>query len=246
MNACWDQTDRKLNVKDRQSTMMMHAGVAVTITNVTDILSFAIGCYTQLPGIQLFCMYACSCVFFCYIYQLTYFAGFMAIMGNAEVENRHCLFFYKLDAEKVVPQSLEDSSANEKKEELHLSTLSVNEKEDPEQPKISKKHGVPNDERHATHPNNMIHKFFSNKYAPFLMKNEVRAIIALLYIVYAYFTWTGCMTFKEGLEPGHLVTDDHYIAQYFEDMKMFWKVGPQLHVAVLKPPNFIDPVERFD
>lgn len=70
MNACWDQTDRSLPVADRQSTMMMHAGVAVTITNVTDILSFAIGCYTQLPGIQLFCIYACACVFFCYIYQV--------------------------------------------------------------------------------------------------------------------------------------------------------------------------------
>lgn len=53
MNACWDQTDKNLPVHERMQEMMMHAGVAVTITNVTDILSFLIGCSSELPGIQV-------------------------------------------------------------------------------------------------------------------------------------------------------------------------------------------------
>lgn len=71
MNACWDQTDRSLSVEERMSVMMMHAGVAVSITNITDILSFAIGCYTELPGIEMFCLYACFSVLFCYVYQVS-------------------------------------------------------------------------------------------------------------------------------------------------------------------------------
>lgn len=43
MNACWDQTSDSLTVPERMSKTLSHAGVAVTITNVTDILSFAIG-----------------------------------------------------------------------------------------------------------------------------------------------------------------------------------------------------------
>lgn len=50
--------------------MMAHAGVAVSITNITDILSFAIGCITELPGIEFFCSYACVTITFCYIYQV--------------------------------------------------------------------------------------------------------------------------------------------------------------------------------
>jgi hypothetical protein len=45
----------------------------VSITNITDILAFLIGCATELPGIEVFCLYAFASVFFCYIYQvLTY------------------------------------------------------------------------------------------------------------------------------------------------------------------------------
>uniref|UniRef100_A0A915ETV7 SSD domain-containing protein n=1 Tax=Ditylenchus dipsaci TaxID=166011 RepID=A0A915ETV7_9BILA len=39
-------------------------------------------------------------VLFCYIYQLTFFAGFMAIMAVAEESNRHCLFLYKIKDEE--------------------------------------------------------------------------------------------------------------------------------------------------
>lgn len=52
--------------------MLAHAGVAVSITNITDILSFAIGCITELPGIELFCTYACLSIAYCYVYQVGY------------------------------------------------------------------------------------------------------------------------------------------------------------------------------
>lgn len=70
MTACYDQVDSYLPVKVRMAEMMRNAGVAVSITNVTDILSFLIGCLTDLPGVELFCLYAFVCVLFCYIYQV--------------------------------------------------------------------------------------------------------------------------------------------------------------------------------
>lgn len=54
----------------------------------------------------------------------------------------------------------------------------------------------------------------------------------------------GCFNFREGLNPGNLVTNDHYIAKYFSDIKQFWKIGPQLHVAVLNPPDLSNALER--
>lgn len=54
--------------------MMGHAGVTISITNITDILSFAVGCISELPGIQLFCSYACITFIFCYLYQVSDFA----------------------------------------------------------------------------------------------------------------------------------------------------------------------------
>ena len=57
--------------------------------------------------------------------------------------------------------------------------------------------------------------------------------------------FSGCINFREGLNPGNLVTNDHYIARYFEDIKLFWKSGAQLHVAIIDPPELVDPNGRW-
>lgn len=69
MNACWAQTDPRLAVSERMGQMLAKGGVAVSITNITDILAFLIGCVTELPGIELFCLYAFLAILFCYVYQ---------------------------------------------------------------------------------------------------------------------------------------------------------------------------------
>jgi hypothetical protein len=94
-------------------------------------------------------------------------------------------------------------------------------------------------------PENATHRFFSRTYAPFILRNGVRAIVSILYVIYLVIAIFGCLNFREGLEPKNLVTSSHYIASYFDDLKLFWKIGPQLHVAVLKPPNFTDPIQRY-
>ncbi|VDM77647.1 unnamed protein product [Strongylus vulgaris] len=71
MSACWEQSDERQPVPVRMAQTLSHAGVAVTITNITDIMSFAIGCITDLPGIRLFCLYACVSVAYCYLFQVS-------------------------------------------------------------------------------------------------------------------------------------------------------------------------------
>lgn len=93
-------------------------------------------------------------------------------------------------------------------------------------------------------PENAIHRFFSHCYAAFILKDGVRALVSISYVVYIIIAIFGCINFREGLEPKNLVTSSHYIASYFEDIKLFWKIGPQLHVAVLSPPDFVDPIQR--
>ncbi|KAH7732203.1 patched family protein [Aphelenchoides avenae] len=263
MNACWDQTDRKLPTQERMAQMMMNAGVAVSITNVTDILSFCIGCFTELPGIELFCLYAFTAVGFCYVYQLTYFAGFMAIMGICEREQRHCVFLYKLtdsddkkasnivfaETDKLPSKGVECKPA-ETQEEMkmqHVQTIRVEDViETKEVAENEVKIELPRKQKkqQQTASENITHRFFSHKYAPFLLHDGVRFVVVMSYMAYIIVALVGCMNFREGLEPSHLVTDDHYIAHYFHDMKMFWKVGPQLHIALKSPPNFTDPLQR--
>ncbi|KAI1725673.1 patched family domain-containing protein [Ditylenchus destructor] len=284
MNACWDQTDRGLPTRIRMAEMMSNAGVAVSITNITDIFAFLIGCATELPGIELFCLYAFASVLFCYIFQLTFFAGFMAIMGVVEQEERHCLFLYKIapsdDDETKKPhinvvygqngtanqkirsepvydkpntedpgfvqtiyiQDYTSNNASEKLPNLSGNLAVAKAKIAPMAPSLPSKRKVA--KQQFTPSQNFTHRFFSHCFGPLLLNNGVRAIVVISYMFYIVIAVIGSMQFREGLEPSHLVTANHYIARYFENMKLFWKMGPQLHVAILNPPNLTDPVQR--
>lgn len=199
----------------------------------------------------------------------------MAIMGNAEEEQRHCILLHRINAfddvqkkklpninviydSKSAPSNKISTTATKNDDDVKICydkncqacNMSVNNGSEvffptlPQQKTeaaiLTKKISM----SRQTASENATHKFFSQKYGPFLLNNGVRAIVIFSYVIYLIAALYGCMQFREGLEPSHLVTDDHYIAKYFRDMKMFWKMGPQLHVAILKPPNLTDSVQR--
>ncbi|CAA93751.2 SSD domain-containing protein [Caenorhabditis elegans] len=259
MNACWDQTSKSLSVPERMSKTLSHAGVAVTITNVTDVMSFAIGCITDLPGIQFFCIYACVSVAFSYFYQLTFFSGAMAIMGEVEREKRHCLFFYRTF--QLVDISKMNEEADSKLQQIKSRSASPapfnylsssNSSFSSDSDSFSSKKTIPAEFawKEQQSPNSSLSKkskdreekdrivhFIGKIYGPFILSNSVRIFSGLIFVVYLAIAMYGCYNFREGLNPGNLVTNDHYIAKYFSDIKHFWRIGAQLHVAVLNPPN---------
>jgi hypothetical protein len=52
--------------------MLADAGPSITITSLTNFLSFAIGIGTPTPAIRVFCIYITVAVFFDYIYQVSW------------------------------------------------------------------------------------------------------------------------------------------------------------------------------
>lgn len=53
-----DATDPKKPPAERIALAMGHAGVAITITSVTDLFAFALGTTSQLPALATFCVFA--------------------------------------------------------------------------------------------------------------------------------------------------------------------------------------------
>ena len=94
MVAAWDNTDPLLTVRQRMQTAMSEAAVAITITSLTDSLSFAVGCVTSLPAVRRFCLTTAICICFDYIYQITFFAGVMVLSGSWEKERRNAFVPY--------------------------------------------------------------------------------------------------------------------------------------------------------
>ena len=76
---------------------MKHAGVAITITSVTDLLAFAIGATTILPALKFFCLFAAMGIFFVFIYMATFFLAFFSLdQRRIEDDRNGCICCYKV------------------------------------------------------------------------------------------------------------------------------------------------------
>ena len=66
----WYQVDKERDVVERLGLTMKHAGVAITITSITDFIAFGIGATTQLPALRSFCMYASIGILTIFFFQV--------------------------------------------------------------------------------------------------------------------------------------------------------------------------------
>ena len=85
------QEEKELPLPDRFGKTMQHAGVAITVTSVTDIIAFAIGGTTVLPALKSFCLYASVGIVAIYVFQCTFFVACMSIdQRRIEVKRDSC------------------------------------------------------------------------------------------------------------------------------------------------------------
>ena len=68
---------------------LKHAGVAITITSVTDLVVFLIGASTVLPALRSFCIFCAFGVFFVYILQAVFFTAFLSLDIKRVREHRN-------------------------------------------------------------------------------------------------------------------------------------------------------------
>ena len=57
MLAAWRRTRLQDTVAERLSNTYAEAAVSITITSITDMISFYIGVITPFPSVQIFCIY---------------------------------------------------------------------------------------------------------------------------------------------------------------------------------------------
>lgn len=101
MLAAWRRTSMKLSVPERMGLMLSDAAVSITITSVTDMVSFWIGILSPFPSVRIFCTYSGFAVCFIFVWHITFFAGCMALSGYCEEKNLHSIFGCKVQPMSV-------------------------------------------------------------------------------------------------------------------------------------------------
>ncbi|CAL4069058.1 unnamed protein product [Meganyctiphanes norvegica] len=100
--ALWESNSKKkpydTDLVRRAGKTMRHAGVAITVTSLTDVTAFVVGASTDLPALRSFCIYASVGIFAVYILQATFFLAWLIKDEQRMKEHKHgLLWFIKLE-----------------------------------------------------------------------------------------------------------------------------------------------------
>ncbi|VDM51870.1 unnamed protein product [Angiostrongylus costaricensis] len=116
--SAWRSTPSQASLEQRMKKTFADAGVSITVTSLTDIISFGVGCTTPFPSVQMFCTYALTAMVFTYVYQLTFLAGIMVYTNRREMDGRHCLTFRKIKNKANQPKEANKDRSFEKNHAL--------------------------------------------------------------------------------------------------------------------------------
>lgn len=83
--------DQSAKIEDKIAYVMKKSGIAITITSLTNFIAFAVGITSVFKSVRNFCIYTATAVGFCYLNQITFFLGCMALHERRVAANRHCI-----------------------------------------------------------------------------------------------------------------------------------------------------------
>ncbi|VDM52140.1 unnamed protein product [Angiostrongylus costaricensis] len=239
MSAEWHRTKPDHSPARRVADTLSEAAVAITITSITDIVTFAIGIFTTLPAVQMFCLYTSVQVAFTYIYQLTFFSPVLAYAAEMENSGTHSLLFRKaLESNRSAPKwklfllagsvsrkPHANPSTNEVPSKNPKTTNGWRSKLSDALKTLETK--LEQHEKHAgetTHEETFVNKLFREIIGPFILERSTQICAMLLYGIYLVLSIYGCINIKEGLDPKFLVRESFYLSTFYKLIdETFWK-----------------------
>ncbi|XP_071446511.1 patched domain-containing protein 3-like isoform X1 [Hetaerina americana] len=223
MLAAWRRTSPLLEVPERLGRTLSEAAVSITITSVTDMLSFWIGIISPFPSVQIFCIYTGFAVGFTFLWHVTFFSACVAIFGYAEKKNLH-----SVTCVKVLPVS----QADHRSWLYRMLCTGGHNPEDPHNPRDNVEHSV------------MV--FFREKVAWMLNKPFIKVLVVIVFAGYLAGACYGITNIKEGLERRKLSRTDSYSIDFYDREDFYFREFPyRIQVVISGELNYSDPYVQF-
>ncbi|CAD6195562.1 unnamed protein product [Caenorhabditis auriculariae] len=83
--AGWRQSTKTKNLEERMGEAVAISGASVAVTSVTDVACFGTGLFSNLPVVQLFCLYTTVALAVDFFYQMTFFTAFVGIVVRKQL-----------------------------------------------------------------------------------------------------------------------------------------------------------------
>ncbi|XP_032673753.1 patched domain-containing protein 3 [Odontomachus brunneus] len=220
MLAAWRRTSINKPVPERMAATLSEAAVSITITSLTDMISFFIGIMSPFPSVKIFCIYSGFAVVFTFLFHITFFSGCVAISGYCERKNLHSVICCKV-------QPL--SKSTHRSWFYRVLCSGGIDPDDPHNPIDNPEHGCMT--------------WFRDYLATALNYRPVKAFIIAIFICYLFGALYGLTTLQEGLERRKLSKEDSYSIAFYDRQDIYFREFPyRIQVVVTGDYNYSDPV----
>ena len=209
------------SIPERLGRTFSDAAVSITVTSLTDFLSFFAGVITPFPCVRIFCIYTGAAVGFIYIWHLTFFGACLALSGYAERRNLHGLCCFP-----VAPKSL----STHRHWLYRAFCTGGRNPADPYNPRDNKDHA------------GMV--FLRDRLGGALSRGWVKALVLVCFVAYLVASIWGITNIQEGLEKRNMVNYDSYSIDYYNaDDKFYKEFRYPINVVVSGPGlRYSDPL----
>jgi len=83
----------KENLINKFGQTMRHAGAAISVTSITDVIAFGVGGFTILPALQSFCIYASVGIVATFVFQSSFFVAWFSLDQRRLSQKRNAFCF---------------------------------------------------------------------------------------------------------------------------------------------------------
>lgn len=220
MLAAWRRTPVQLPVPERMGRMLSEAAVSITITSVTDMISFWIGIISPFQSVRIFCIYSGFAVCFTFLWHVTFFSACVAIAGYAERNNLH----------SVVCVKVNPVSKSEQRSWLYRKFCTGGvDPNDPDNPVDNKEH--------------CLMAYFRDHVAPTLNLWPIKVLVVVVFLAYVAGACYGITVIEEGLERRKLSRSDSYSVEFYDREDFYFREFPyRIQVIISGEMNYSDPV----
>ncbi|KHN81899.1 Patched domain-containing protein 3 [Toxocara canis] len=253
--AAWHYTEStypgcsKSVLKARMVEAMSESAVAIFITSITDVISFAIGCCTDIIAVRGFCAMTSACMFFTFLYQVTFFAAMMVISGKYQLAERNSCFpcikaidhYDSISATNLQRNKMmRPNLSSLKRESRQLDVIMHNRISDPYMQKVRPSDSSDSslsDVTIAQKSNSTMEMFFSSIYVPILLDIRMKVVMLFVFITYLMIAIYGIIGMEQGLDYDKLLLKSDPIVRTIATEIELFHGGDQIEIAVVNAPD---------
>ncbi|KAM4834540.1 patched domain-containing protein 4 [Thomomys bottae] len=226
----WRRTKETLPFKDRVADAYSDVMVTYTATSGLYLVTFGLGTspFTNIEAVKVFCQGMCVSILLNYFYVSSFFGSCLVFAGQLEQNRYHSVFCCKLPSAEFL----------ERKPVWFQAVMGAAPRAPPPPPPAAPP-APPAHPEADPYQHHFLQHFLREHYNEWITNIYVKPFVVILYLIYASFSFMGCLQIRDGADVLRLLASDSPSVAYAAvQRRYFGAYGPVIGFYVYEPLEY--------